>query len=704
MKTRFAAIVMLVAYLLGNTCLAQELKLPAIHKKDRPTVAVVLAGGGAKGVAHIPALKAIEEAGLPVDLVVGTSIGSIVGALYCTGYSPDSMTQIIKGTDWIKLITDNPDYRLDKTLSGKKDDESYILRYLLDPSRRGSSTRLGGILGGANVLEFFKELTRFLPDSLNFYDMPIPFACVGTGALDGGKKVFTHGNLPTCMRASMAIPTVFTPVTIDSIVYVDGGVCDNYPVDVARAMGADIIIGIDLKVSQDDSQITNSAIDILMNCVDFYSREQYRSNLEDTDIYIPIDVTGYSAASFGATALDTLLLRGEHYVSLKKNSLDSLATALNLKESPDRIRIGEYTFANANTNSSWSNESSLSLYKANGGSLNSSFNLGYRFDNSEFASLKVRFNLVLSQKYAALMKLQARLGERFDVGTDFSIKTFGKQRFGLDYKFQRHDLKYLYNTKRSVDTEMRHNRFNIYFNQEWRSILCSFGVMYHNYHYRDILVDSQFRDYLPYSETNKYTEKHFSYYFTGEINSLDSQTFPTHGQQMVLWVDLITDNLATYKDKTMLPILSFKWFAALPLSSKFVLQPHIFTRALFKEESADKPLALFNFAGGFMNAMDFYHQNTMAGLYSLEVIREDGMGVAGLTAQYEMFKNQYLKVSGDLMSHTNNIKYAFNNESLNWGVEASYNYKTPFGPISATFYWNDLSEQFKIFFSAGYFF
>jgi len=705
MKNSLTAIITLVVYLLSSTCYAQEAPLPKLPKKDRPIVAVVLAGGGAKGVAHVPALKAIEEAGLPVDLVVGTSIGSIIGALYCTGYSPDSMRQIIKSTDWVKLITDNPDYKVNKTLSVRKDDESFILRYLIDPTRRGSSTGLGGILGGSNVLKYFQELTRFLPDSMSFYDMPIPFACVGTEAINGTKKVFTNGNLPLCMRASMAIPTAFTPVTIDSVVYVDGGVCDNYPVDVARAMGADIVIGVDLKVIKNNEQLTNSAIDMLMNCVDFYSREQYRQNLEDTDIYIPIDVTGYSAASFGATALDTLLSRGDYYVELKKPALDSLAKVLNLKEEPIRVRVGEYTFANANTDgSSWSNESSVSLYKANGGSMNSSINLGFRFDNSEFVSMKVRLNYVLSQKYASLVKLQARLGERFDVGVDLSIKTFGKQRVGLEYKFQDHNLKYLYNTVKSVDAEMRHNRFNIYFNQEWRSILCTFGMMYHNYHYRDIFVEKQFIEYLPYSESNKYTEDHFSYFFTGEINSLDSQIFPTRGQQMVLWADFITDNMATYKDKTLLPIISFKWLGALPFSSKFTLQPHIYTRAIFKEESADKPMALFNFVGGFMNAMDFYHQNVMAGLYNIELIREDGMGLAGVGMQYELFKNQFVVVSGDLLSHTNNIKYAFNKESLNWGVEASYHYNTPFGPISAKFYWNDLSEEFKFFFSGGYFF
>jgi hypothetical protein len=173
---------------------------------------------------------------------------------------------------------------------------------------------------------------------------------------------------------------------------------------------------------------------------------------------------------------------------------------------------------------------------------------------------------------------------------------------------------------------------------------------------------------------------------------------------MILNADFITDNLATYKDKTMIPIVSFRWMAALPFSSRFTLQPHLYIRAIFKEESADKPFALFNFVGGFMNEMDFRQQRTMAGLYDKEMISEDGLGLAGTEVQYMIFRNQYIKVAGDVMSHTNNIKYAFNHDALNWGVEASYNYKTPIGPLTAMVYWNNVSDKFKFFVSGGYYF
>lgn len=105
-----------------------------------------------------------------------------------------------------------------------------------------------------------------------------------------------------------------------------------------------------------------------------------------------------------------------------------------------------------------------------------------------------------------------------------------------------------------------------------------------------------------------------------------------------------------------------------------------------------------------MNQLTFFQQNTMTGMFNVSLIKEDGVGIGGLTAQYMLFKNHYIHLSGDILSHTNNIKYAFNNESLNWGVEASYSYKTPIGPLSAKFYWNDLTDKFNFFINAGYYF
>lgn len=681
-------------------CLSLEAN-DVLQIPHRPRIAVVLAGGGAKGVAHVPALKAIEEAGIPIDLVVGTSMGSIVGGMYCTGYSPDTMRQIIKNTDWINLIIEHPD---DNTLSGKKANENYVLQFEIDKNRWKSSTGLGGVLQGRSVTNFFREVMRFLPDSLDFDDMPIPFACVGTNALTGECKVFTHGNLPTCIRASMAIPSAFTPVTIDSTVYVDGGVCDNFPVDVARQMGADIVIGVDLTVKTNDQELANSAFDLLRHCIDFYSQDLYRRNVADADIYIPIDVTGYTSASFTPDALDTLVARGDHYVALKKPQLDSLRQTLTLLEEPIRIRVGDYTFATVNEQErkmvlleEQSNINSLS--KANNGTLSSTLSIGGRFDNKEYATLLVNTGMVLSQKQAAVLQLQGRLGDRLQFKADISRRTFGTQRMGLNYTFQKHDLDMYLHGKKAIDLDLRYNKFDLYFTQEGRNVKYTFGMNYNIYYFADMMQDA----IQIATDKNHKTERFFSYYVKGEVNTLDYQYFQTRGHRLELRADLVTDNLISYQDKAIFPIFSMMWDCSFKLTERYCLQPRLYARILVSED-INEPLALKNTVGGMFNEQYLPQQKSMAGLADLELIQEDGLCIAGIMNQYNPFRNHYILLTGDVITHTNHIEDVLKKESLNFGISGSYNVRTPIGPVGVKASWSNLDKIFKVTINAGYYF
>ena len=698
MKRLLALLLLLVTL---PVCADGSTPTPANH---RPKVAVVLAGGGAKGIAHISALKAIEDAGLPVDMVVGTSIGSIVGGMYCTGYSPDTMRQIVRQTDWIKMITDNPDFGK-TSINSKIADESYVLRFSLDRTRLQSRTGRGGMIHGVNIERFFSYLTRFLPDTLDFCDMPIPFACVGTNAVTGECKVFESGNVPRSMRASMAIPTVFTPVTIDSAVYVDGFVCDNFPVDVARRMGADIIIGVDLVTPKEDAQLTSSPIDLLMNCIDLYSQERYSKNIADADIYIPIDVTGYSAASFGPEALDSLLCRGEYYSALKRASLDSLRNALHLTDEPTRIRIGSYSFAKAHVNtSSWSTNAEEqathdSYYKRNHEQLNNAFSLGGRFDNVEFASLLLNANLVLSQRKSAQLVFQMRLGERLEAKVDINRRLIGSQRMGLNYKYQMHDIAMHQSGDKMLDMKMRHHKFNYYLTQSWHNVKYTFGINYNTFRYSDILQGTDFIKI----DKNAAIERYFSYYIRGEVNTLDYQYFATKGLRLDFCADLITDNLLAFQGKRPMPIFSISLQNSFRITDRFSVSPHAYARIMLSKD-IDQPLSLMNMIGGLFSEQHYMQQYSMAGMYKMELIDEDGLGLVGLTGQYQPFKNHYIRLTADVCTHTNHIQDALASESVNWGINASYNIRTPLGPLAVKAYWNDLTHSFAMWLNAGYYF
>ena len=221
-----------------------------INKNGRPKVAVVLSGGGAKGAAHVGALKVIEEAGIPVDMVVGTSMGAIIGGLYSVGHTPECLDSILRAQEWTTLLTDRKKEQEQSFLARERND-NFILNIPLGKKNEKDSLQntnsKAGIIEGRNVVKMFQKLIA--PEyegEIDFNKLPVRFACVAVDAASGKEVVFHSGRLDTAMRASMSIPGAFRPIRKDSMLLIDGGILNNYPVDVARQMGADIVIGVDV--------------------------------------------------------------------------------------------------------------------------------------------------------------------------------------------------------------------------------------------------------------------------------------------------------------------------------------------------------------------------------------------------------------------------------------------------------------------------
>ena len=169
----------------------------------------------------------------------------------------------------------------------------------------------GGFLKGNKIGYLFSELTADRLDSIDFRQLPIPFACVATDVVTGNEIDMYSGILAECMRTSMAIPGVFSPIKRDSMILVDGGLVNNFPVDVARRMGADIVIGVDVTSPSREYQKLKSASTVLLQVLDMACANKLEENRANTDIYIRVNVNGYNSASFTNTAIDTLLTRGE---------------------------------------------------------------------------------------------------------------------------------------------------------------------------------------------------------------------------------------------------------------------------------------------------------------------------------------------------------------------------------------------------------
>ena len=297
-------VLMIVAVLMAGGANAK----PDSTDKDRKKVGVVLSGGGAKGMAHIGVLKVLEKAGIPIDYVTGTSIGSIVGGLYAIGYNSHSLDSMVRKQDWTYVITDKEDMNRQSYLDRKKQN-TYLFSTSLTFGKRDLGA--GGLIRGKNLAELFSQLCVGFSDSIDFNDLPIPFACVATNIMDNSEVVFHSGRLPQAMRASMAIPAAFSPVRIGDMVLVDGGLKNNFPVDVVREMGAEIVIGVTLNGKPKSPEDMTGTMKIVGQIIDVNCVNKYDENKAITDLWMNVDPHGFSTASFSAEAVDSLIRYGE---------------------------------------------------------------------------------------------------------------------------------------------------------------------------------------------------------------------------------------------------------------------------------------------------------------------------------------------------------------------------------------------------------
>lgn len=261
----------------------------------RPKVGLVLSGGGAKGLAHIGALKVLEEAGVKVDYIGGTSMGAIVGALYAAGYSAKQLDSIFRDADFTQLIQDKLP-RSAKTFYEKEDSERYALTL---PFRKFKISFPKALSGGQNIYNVLVKVLYPVRDVNDFSKLPTPFFCMATDVETGNQVLLDHGYLPEAIMASGAFPSLFEPTEIDGKVLIDGGVVNNYPVDEMRARGADIVIGVDVQHGLNKRDALTSATGILLQINNYRTANAMAEKAQKTDVYIQPDIGEYSVIDFG---------------------------------------------------------------------------------------------------------------------------------------------------------------------------------------------------------------------------------------------------------------------------------------------------------------------------------------------------------------------------------------------------------------------
>ncbi|MCK8076456.1 patatin-like phospholipase family protein [Vibrio sp. 1CM2L] len=326
--------------LFASTATQVDQSQQAEQAHKRPTVAVVLAGGGAKGAAHIGVLKALEEMQIPVDYITGTSMGSYVGGLYATGMSADEIESFIYTVDWNRGYRDRVN-RSDRRVRDKEYEDRYQLNTDLGLGW-GEIKARKGVVQGQNMLRILRETTGNLSSFDSFDHLAIPYRSVATDIIELEEVVIDHGHLVDAMMASMSVPGALPPYELDGRMLVDGGVTNNMPVDVARAMGADIVIAVDISTNykgKDDFTNFLAAADQLSNYLVQRSTQEQAETLTDDDVFLRPDVgemettefdkmpsaflAGYEAAKQHTDELSKLSLSNadyQHYIEDKQKA------------------------------------------------------------------------------------------------------------------------------------------------------------------------------------------------------------------------------------------------------------------------------------------------------------------------------------------------------------------------------------------------
>jgi len=293
----------------------------------QPKVGLVLSGGGAKGFAHIGVLKEIEKAGLQIDYIGGTSMGAIVGGLYAAGYSANQIEEIIVKTDFLALLQDK-NHRKTHPFFEKEYGEKHFITLPVSEAKIGLPQ---AVSKGQNVLNLFSYLLAPIYKIDDFSKLSIPFFCIATDVETGDEILLEAGSLPLALRASGSFPTLLTPVEVGGKLLIDGGVSNNFPVDVMKQKGVDLIIGVDVQGRLNKRKDLKSAIDILNQVVNYKMYKKAATQMSSIDVYIHPETFNYSIIDFQEGV--KILNKGEEAAAKKKEIFARIAAKqLNKKE------------------------------------------------------------------------------------------------------------------------------------------------------------------------------------------------------------------------------------------------------------------------------------------------------------------------------------------------------------------------------------
>ena len=704
----------------------------------RPKIGLTLSGGGAKGLAHIGVLKVMEEAGIRPDYITGTSMGSIIGALYAIGYSPEELEQVVKSSDWDKLMGDYISRR-DLAMTEKANFEKFVLDLPIKKEKHKSiKFQPQGMHSGFNITMFFSELTERVENIENFSDFEIPFAAIAADIEHGESVILNKGSLPIAMRASMAIPSVFSPVMINDTLLVDGGLLNNFPVKECRDMGADIIIGIDVQSPFYVQEDLYSVLNIFQQSSKILRKPNNELGISLTDYYIQPDVTQFSVLGFNNA--DTIIKLGEiagrkmmpqfkelaakynlNYVrdttkvnyeitrifklkEIKVNGLENVSRKhvigrLNLdtvsfisyseiKEALVRLRGSDYFssiyFKTINTE----NGSVLEIDVIE--KTSRQLKVGVNYNTISKASVLLSYiskNLLIK---GSRLELIAKIGQEPAFYGDYLIDNGWKPGFGLSVKsFVKNMNIYEHRTNNKLASfDMANILVDLYTQSTLYNALSIGG----GGEYEATLITQNVSAF----EFEEYRKNYYNIYGFLKVDNVDQLYFPNKG---------------TILDSKFKMIFEDKYDPRLYFSARFVqVVPVVKNRLHFIVKAATGTSIGEDIPIEYLFTTNEFVEFPIKSFIPFVGLRynqrySQSVAVARLDLRYQIFKNNYITLISNLGSFAKTYEDIMKNDNtdyLTFGMGLEYSIQTLIGPVTFGVAESDFTHEINTYFSLGF--
>ncbi len=755
-------------------------------KRHRPVVALVLSGGGAKGAAHIGVIDYIESLGIPVDMVLGTSMGGLIGGLYSMGYTAPEMDSLIRTIDWSWAMSDKVSRKY-ISYDNMMYNEKFVVRIPFyypksklkksaDLNFSDGTTRLhlgaehqnmtdvltnnflgslpSGYVKGQNVHKLISGLSVGYQDSLAFSRLPIPFVCVASDMVSGEGIYWYSGSLPMALRSTMSIPGVFAPVKMDGMVLVDGGLRDNFPTKEARALGADIIIGVVLSDEYKTYEQINNIGDIISQGIDMLGRAVYEENTKEPDVLIRPRTKGYGMMSFDAASIDTLIRRGregamakhEQLAEVKRRVGDSVTKrygghAVDINTKPVRIdgfeirgaseralpilkehidiapgdvvsredvedavsRIyGTKAYEYVSYEFEGTEEPYHLVINCKRGPIHR-FGVGLRLDTEEVVAVMLNLGLSSYQPYGSTFDFTAKIGANPYLSAHYSydIAKVPTINVAASAKWTNLDmLNFL-----GLDTYHMHMRYFIttqefFFSERaWHMFDLKGGLRNKYFKIRSISNEVTSPVYIEDLDYSMYDNDYLSLFIDGNINTFDNGYFPHKGLSAHVSYEWVFN---AYPNRWKNIHLAAASVSGVVEKGRFAFLPSASMRFIFN----GSPLAYDNYMGGDFSGRYFDQQMAFIGKNNVAPMG-DILALLRADFRVEVAHNHYLTAMLNYARDSGSLADYFTCNAGNWyGAGIQYAYNAFFGPIKCNLHWSniDMSHNggFGFYIGVGY--